>query len=296
MKQALSFKKDIQKVGLITKSSIGEHKSCLNKLIKFLLEEDKEILVDSHAAKVFPKMKSHSRSEILKESDFVITLGGDGTILKAARAVGRTKTLILGINFGTVGFLTETTPDKMIEILKKIVDGKYNIDRRSLLRTTLYRRNKKIETFLCLNDAVINQGAFARLIEMDLEIDSRKLTTIKADGLIIATPSGSTGHALSAGGPVIHPKIDGLTVTPICPTSLSMRSIVLPDNRQLTVRIGTRRREATAAIGLTLDGQNMIDLQFGDRITFRRSKRFFYMARTGNRYYKMLRQKLGWGA
>jgi len=151
-------------------------------------------------------------------------------------------------------------------------------------------------TSLALNDAVINQGAFARLIRMDIDINNRKVTSVQADGLIIATPSGSTAHSLSAGGPIVHPKVDGIVITPICPSSLSMRSIVLPASRQITITVETQRKDQQESfIGLTLDGQDMIGLQYGDKIKIRRSKRGFYLARIGNRYYKMLRNKLGWG-
>jgi NAD+ kinase len=130
---------------------------------------------------------------------------------------------------------------------------------------------------------------------LDLEVDNRNILKFNADGLIIATPTGSTAHSISAGGPIVHPRVESLTITPICPSSLSMRPIVLPDNRQLTVRIETERKEETSIIGLTMDGQDMIVLQYGDIIKFRTSKRKIHMIRTGNRYYKMLRSKLSWG-
>jgi NAD+ kinase len=287
--------KPINKVGIITKSNIQEHKKVLKELMQFLKKHKKEIILDGNCTKIFPKQKRHSKEEILKKTDLVIVMGGDGTLLKTARKMPRKKTPILGVNFGTLGFLTECIPDKMHEALKKIFKGQYNLDRRSLLRVTIYWQGKKIKTFLALNDAVINQGAFARLIKIDLEINNRKVASIKADGLIIATPTGSTGHSLSAGGPIVHPKIESLTVNPICPSSLAMRPIVLPDNRQLTITISTQRREKGATIGLTLDGQDMMVLKYGDKIKIRRSKRSIYLLRTGNRYYRMLRGKLNWG-
>jgi NAD+ kinase len=196
---------------------------------------------------------------------------------------------------GTLGFLTESTPEKMYETLDKIFKGEYTVDKRVLLRATAYRKGKKINTFLALNDVIINQGAFARLIQMDLEIDSRKVVRFKADGMIVATPTGSTAHSLSAGGPIVHPAVESLTVTPICPSSLSMRPIVIPDTRQLTVTIVTQRRDENAIIGLTIDGQDMIVLKYDDKIRFRRSERYLYLIRTKNHYYRMLRNKLNWG-
>lgn len=286
---------NIQTVGIITKRNIKEHKKCLNELVGFLTKQKKKIIYDSNCAEIFGNVEGHKKEEILGKADLAVVLGGDGTLLKTARRLQRKKTLVFGVNFGTLGFLTEATPDKMIESLKKIFSKQYHIDRRSVLRATIYRKNKKENTFLALNDVVINQGAFARLIKIDLGVDNRKVVNFKADGLIIATPTGSTAHSLSAGGPIVHPKIESLVLTPICPSSLSMRPIVLPDTRQLTVTIETQRREENAIIGLTIDGQDMIDLKYGDQIKIRRSKRYFYLARTGNRYYKMLRGKLHWG-
>ncbi len=243
----------------------------------------------------FKGEEGYNKEKLLQKVDLVIVMGGDGTILKTARRMPRKKLLLLGINLGNLGFLTECKPDKMIECLDKVFKGQYSVDKRTLLRITIYRKGEKIDTFLALNDAVINQGAFARLIALDLEVDNRKIVNFKADGLIVATPTGSSAHSLSAGGPIVHPRVESLTITPICPSSLSMRPIVLPDNRQMTVTIETQRRDEAALIGLTLDGQDMMILEYGDKIKFRRSKRKIYMVRTGNRYYKVLRSKLKWG-
>lgn len=252
------------------------------------------MIFDNNCCEFF-KEPGHKKEELLKKSDMAIVLGGDGTLLKTARRMPRKKTLILGVNMGTLGFLSECRPEKMFECLDKVFKGKFDVDKRSLLRTTIYRKGEKIETFLALNDAVINQGAFARLIEVHLAVDNRKLVNFKADGVIVATPTGSTAHSLSAGGPIVHPKISSLTVSPICPSSLSMRPIVIPDNRQLTATIATERRDESAIIGLTIDGQDLTVLKYGDKIKFRRSRRSLNLIRTGNRYYKMLRQKLHWG-
>ena len=288
--------KPIKTVGIITKRTISDHQRVLKQLVEFLKKHKKEIIFDENSSPFFKEEKGYCKEELLNKVDFAIVLGGDGTILKTARRIPRKKVLILGVNFGTLGFLTECTPAKMYECLEKIFQVQYIIDKRSLLRTTVYRKGKKITTSLALNDAVINQGAFARLISMDIEINNRKVTSVKADGLIIATPSGSTAHSLSGGGPIVHPKIEGIVMTPICPSSLSMRSIVLPDSRQLTITMETERRDDQESfIGLTIDGQDMIVLKYGDKIKLRRSKRAFYLVRTGNRYYRMLRNKLGWG-
>jgi len=286
---------EINIVGIVTKRQNQAHEALLKKLVAYLKKNKKEVIFDSNTATFFPNEKGLKKEDLLKRADLAIVLGGDGTLLKTARRMPRKKTLILGVNIGNLGFLTECTPEKLFECLGKIFEGKFSIDKRTLLRTTVYRHGKKVETYLALNDAVINQGAFARLIEVHLEIDNRKVVGFKADGMIVATPTGSTAHSLSAGGPIVHPRIPSLTITPICPSSLSMRPIVIPDNRQLTATIATERRDENAIIGLTMDGQDMFVLRYGDKIKFRRSSRSLHLVRTGNKYYRMLRQKLNWG-
>lgn len=293
-----SQKRPINKVGIVAKRNIDQrpdHVKCLKRIVKFLRDNKKEIIFDSNSAKVFSGEDGHQKSTLLKQADIVLTLGGDGTLLKTARRLPRNIVYVLGVNFGTLGFLTETEPARVTETLGEIFEGKYQLDRRSLLRVTVYRGKKKLETYLALNDAVINQGVFARLIELDLELDGRKVVRFKADGMIVATPTGSTAHSLSAGGPIVHPTVQSLTVTPICPSSLSMRPIVIPDEKQLTVSIKTQRRQEEHFIGLTIDGQDTLALKYGDRVKLRRSSRSLYLIRTKNRYYRVLRGKLGWG-
>ncbi len=287
--------KKIQTVGIITKRNNEHYKKEIKKLVDHLKKKKKKVLFDMNSYKYFKGEEGQNKEKLLSKIDLAIIMGGDGTILKTARRMPRKKLLLLGVNLGNLGFLTECNPDNLIECVDKVLKGQYNVDRRTLLRVTIYRKGEKMDTFLALNDAVINQGAFARLIALDLEVDNRKIVNFKADGLIVATPTGSSAHSLSAGGPIVHPKVESLTITPICPSSLSMRPIVLPDTRQMTVTIETQRRDEAALIGLTIDGQDMIILEYGDKIKFRRSKRKIYMARTGNRYYKVLRNKLKWG-
>ena len=284
------------KIGIISKQNITHHVPTLKKLMQYLKKNKKEVILDVNCcAALRTEVKGATRAEVLANVDLAIVLGGDGTVLKTARQLSRKRVHILTVNFGTLGFLTECHPDKLFENLDKIFQGKYHVDRRSMLRVTVYRKGKKIKTYLALNDAVINQGSFARLISMDLEVDHRKLIKIKADGLIFSTPTGSTAHALSAGGPIVHPYIQGFAITPICPSSLAMRPIIIPDRKQVNITIETQRRAEAGELGLTLDGQETMPLQYGDKITIRKSSRSAYLLRTGNRYYRMLRSKLNWG-
>ncbi len=288
------FKKNINKVGIIAKRNIAHRKEFVQEIIQFLEKKNKKVFLDTNIAPLLTNSEGLKKTQLLRECDIVIVLGGDGTLLKTARRVDRRNSLVLGINMGNLGFLTEAQPEKLYHCLNKIFKGEYIVDRRTLLRVTIYRNKEKIKTFLALNDAVINQGSFARLIKLRFEVDQRKLVTFKADGAIIATPTGSTAHSLSAGGPIIHPTLEGMVITPICPTSMTVRPIIIPHNRQLTITLESQRRDGE--IGLTLDGQETFELHYGDIIKIRKSARSFNMARIhGNGYYKMLREKLNWG-
>jgi len=286
--------KILDTIAIITKRNIITHKDEVFELVKYLKKKGKKILFDNNSAPLMGNELGHKKEKLLREADMVICLGGDGTLLKTARRMGNKKVPVLGVNMGTLGFLTETTPEKMYGALDRVFKNNYVIDRRFILRITVYRDGEKIYTNLALNDAVINQGLFARLIDLRLEVNQRKIIEFEADGIIVATPTGSTAHALSAGGPIVHPSVYSFVVVPVCPASLSVRPIVIPNDRQLKLVVQTHR--VKEHVGLTLDGQETFDLEYGDEIKIRKSSRWFDMIRlTGGNYYKMLRSKLHWG-
>ena len=291
---------NFQVIGLIGRTRLTEESKYLKKLRNFLEERGKTLLWDEHIASIYGEDKGHGRAYILKNADMVITLGGDGTILKTVRDLPKRKELyIFGVNLGNVGFLTEAKEkEKAFDLLEEFFDGKYHLDERLVMRVTLYREGEKLSTHLALNDMVINQGNFARLITLRAEIDQRKMIEFKADGLIISTPTGSTGHSLSAGGPIVHPSIEGMIFTPICPSELTIRPVVVPSNRQINISVQTERRYRDNHIGLTIDGQIVIPVLYGDEIKVRRSSRKLRFIRksTPGGYYKLLRDKLNWGA
>ncbi len=275
----------------------------LKQLKAYLDSKKVTVTWDSHISPILGDKGEATRTQLLKDADIVLSLGGDGTLLKIVRDLPLRRNLyVLGVNLGTLGFNTEVQdPNKVYEILDEFFAGSYHIDERLLIRATLYRKGVKIATHLALNEAVINQGNFARLISLYAEIDQRKMIEFKADGVIVATPTGSTGHSLSAGGPIIHPRIDGFVFTPICPADLTVRPIIIPSNRQITIRIDTDRRYVDNQIGLTIDGQIMIPVEYGDVIKVRASHRKLRLIRAhvkasgGGNYYKLLREKLSWG-
>lgn len=286
----------IKKVGIIAKHNIHEQAAYLRQLVAEIQKFDKEVICDKYCAPLIGATTSYDKKQLLRKCDLIICLGGDGTLLKTARHMGSRKPYIAGVNMGHLGFLTEFTSQKILHCLPKIFAGKFRPDERFLLRVTVYRNGKKKKTTLALNDAVINQGGFARLITLCVEVNQRKLAHYRADGLIIATPTGSTGHSLSGGGAIIHPRIEGYVLTPLCPVKLGVRPIVIPNNRQITIKLETQWRNEKKPLVLTVDGQITFNLKKDDVIRIRKSSRFFNMIRMdGHNYYKMLRQKLDWG-
>lgn len=289
-----------QIIGLVGRTKMEQHKPFLMKLKQYLEKSNRKIMWDTHLTGIYGEKNEYKQAQILRHSDMVITLGGDGTVLKIMRDLPKRKNLhIFSINLGNLGFHTEAEKsDKVFAILGEFFKGKYHTDERLVLRVTLYRKGKKIATHLALNDAAINQGNFARLISLRAEIDQRKMIKFKADGVLMATPTGSTGHSLSAGGPIVHPRVDALIFTPICPVDLSVRPIVIPSNRQITITIDTERRFKDNQIGLTIDGQIVLPLEYGDQIKIRRSSRklrFIRKTEASGNYYRLLRDKLSWG-
>ncbi len=294
------------KIGIICKKSIPQEVDKLERVLKFLEKFDRHILLDKHAAdalnlkhekkKQWKKVKGFSKLEICAEVDMIVTLGGDGTLLKTARCLSKPETTVFAINVGNLGFLTEATLKDFEKKLTAFLKGKYVMDPRSLLHITLKRKNGTLFESLALNDAVINQGSFARLIKMSVKIDDLDAALFKADGLVIATPTGSTGHSLSAGGPIVHARVGGFVITPICPALLSMRPIIIPDERTIHVRIETERREEQIKIGLTIDGQNTIGLDYGDEVIIKKAPQHMDLIRAVDRnYYEILNRKLHWG-
>lgn len=288
-------KKKIKTVGILAKRKVLTKVKNLDKVVRLLKKQKVKLFYDQNIAKKLKEKESYTRAELLKMCDLVIVLGGDGTILKTAGQVSTKSALVLAVNYGNVGFLSESHPEHLEGNIRRIMKGEYSIDKRALLRVSHYRNGKKLNTFLAMNDGVINQGLFARLIELDIHVEDTHMVSFKADGLIISTPTGSTAHSLSAGGPIVYPGLDALVLTPICPAPLTLRPIVVPTNRDITITVATERQE-DHHLGLTVDGQVTVPLEYGDVIKTRRSSRSFSMIRFEDYgYYKTLREKLGWG-
>jgi NAD+ kinase len=232
------------------------------------------------------------KGELAEDLDLLIVLGGDGTILGAARLVGTRRIPVLGVNFGWLGYLTEFTLDELFPALESLRKGECWVDRRMMLDVIHERDGRAIALHRALNDAVVNKGAPVRMIELDCYIDGMFVSTFRADGMIVATPTGSTAYSLSAGGPIVHPSMYAILLTPICPHMLSNRPVVVPGESLIEIAFN----RAGEDLMLTVDGQIAINLLPDDRVTIVQSESTFDLVRPINRnYFEVLKTKLKWG-
>ena len=283
----------ITSVTIVAKLRAPEARQAARRCARFLDRRGVAVTFDPETARALGRRKdARALGGPSAPADLCVVIGGDGTLLMAARALARRPRPILGVNLGGLGFLTETGPDEMEKLLAEILAGRYELDRRTGLEVSVVRGGRTIMRRSTLNDAVINKSALARIIEIDLSIDREPVTTYKSDGLIISTPTGSTAYSLSAGGPIVHPNLEAFLITPICPHTLSLRPLVVPDRSiaELSLRAGD------SEVYLTLDGQVGHPLKKKDRVRVSRSRQPILMVRSPRRsYFEVLRQKLHWG-
>lgn len=281
----------MKKIGIICKSGRPEPIDILRELLPWLRHKGYETFVDQEAAAEL-NIGGFTRSEIASAADVVFVLGGDGTMLSVSRAVAEKGVPILGINLGSMGFITEINKDELYEVVDRILSGDCAIEERLMLTARIRRDGKEISGYTVLNDVVINKGALARIIDMETSINGRYVTTFKADGLIIATPTGSTAYSLSASGPIIYPTLDSIVVTPICPHTLTNRPILVPHDFTIEVALRTLSED----VYLTLDGQIGAPLRMDDIVEISQAE---YKARLlipyERDYFEILRNKLRWG-
>ena len=230
--------------------------------------------------------------DLAAASDLVLVLGGDGTMIATARLIGDEEVPVLGVNYGGLGYLTEFRIEELYEALEMILAGNFRLDRRVMLAVELHRDKEIVTVNRVLNDVVINKSALARIIEIETYLNQQYVSSFRADGLIVSTPTGSTAYNLSAGGPVIFPSMNAVVITPICPFTLSNRPIVVPDSAVIELLMKTANEE----VALTLDGQVGFPLTVNDRVVIRKSRTTFNLIQPSNRnYFDVLRDKLRWG-
>jgi NAD+ kinase len=226
------------------------------------------------------------------EADAVLIFGGDGSILSAARRMGENQIPVIGVNFGKLGFLTVWSAAEFRPEFSAFLEGRFEVHHRMLLDVSLFRDGERIVRTLALNDGVISRAALSRMVRVRVEIGGEPITTIFGDGVIVATPVGSTAHSLSAAGPIVHPEMDAFLITPICPHTLSHRPLVLPPNVEVRCTLEGDTPEAT----LTVDGQFDRKLRLADEVVFRVAAHPFRLVEARRRtYYEVLREKLHWG-
>src|SRR6202023_1455098 len=244
------------------------------------------------ASSLHDSSKGLSRAQLAKESQLLLVLGGDGTLLAAARVAAPLGIPILPINMGSLGFLTSFKLEEMYSALEETLAGRLPCSERVMLDVELKREGKIVERQTVLNEAVINKGALARMIDLELLIDGEFVCRYRVDGLIVATPTGSTAYSLSAGGPIVHPSVESWVITPICPHTLSDRPIMVRDSSSVEIHLS----KDTESVFLTLDGQTGIPMQASDTVRMRRAaERLKLILPPKKSYYEILRSKLKWG-
>jgi NAD+ kinase len=302
----------VSTVGIVAKHGLHAAADHLGRLADWLRTHDIQPVFEASTAVLAGSTAAAcSREELSRDVDLVIVMGGDGTLLGMATRIAQAgrDTPILGVNFGSLGFLTETRIDELYTVLDSVLDGTAAFDARAMLEADAYRvpsdpdatrpdqdrdTPQHFDSRIVLNDVVFTKAALSRMIELSVSVTSGAVTTVKADGLIVASATGSTAYNLAAGGPIVHPRVDALVITPIAPHTLTNRPIVIPGSDVIEVR--PHVNSTSDDIFVTYDGQSGYPLQSGDVVRVRRSERTLRLVKAPSRsYFELLREKLKWG-
>lgn len=281
-------------IGLIGKyidPSVGD---AVRTLAAHLASRGCTVIVDEETARLLPgeKLTAGNRDEIGRRCDLAVVVGGDGTMLHAARSLADHEVPLVGVNLGHLGFLTDIPPSLMTDSLDQILAGNYTVEERLMLRATVLRGGEEVVAYDALNDLVLHKWDSARMIELETYIDGHFLNVFRADGLIVSTPTGSTAYALSAGGPLVHPTLSALLIVPVCPHTMSNRPIVIGGDARIEVVVSDQRRDHAQ---ITSDGQVSFALQAGDRVVIVRKDRPVRLLHPARHdHYDVLRAKLRW--
>ncbi|WP_456455913.1 NAD(+)/NADH kinase [Thermovibrio sp.] len=284
-------------IGVIANPTKKESGKGLERVIKKLRQYRVKVFVDEESCRLVNKeicssVKVIDRLLIPDKVDLILVLGGDGTFLTVAKLVDKKPVPLLGINFGTLGFLTEISIDEIEECIDRVMAGEFIVENRPVIRVKVVRKNGHVLIYRCVNETAIKRDTLARIIEVDMFADGQYLTTFRGDGVIVATPTGSTAYSLSAGGPIIYPTLNAMLITPICPHTLTMRPLVLKGETCLSVRLKTESEN----VMVIFDGQEGIELRVGDLIEITRSPYDLLILRDPKKsYFETLREKLKWG-
>ncbi len=282
----------LRRVGLFANVEIPGMEEAVGEALDILQEHGVQSHLEQELATFLKSdLPAGDREDLADRVDMILVFGGDGTFLRAARQLDGGKTPLLGINMGSLGFLTVLKRSEMGDLLPRVLEGEYRIQDRMTLRARHLRGGEELGSFRALNDAVIHMSPGNRLVEFILSLSGQYLGRYRSDGLIISTPTGSTAYSMSAGGPVVYPGMDALLATPICPHSFSLRPVVVGAGKQFEILIGERSGMAA----LSLDGQDSAEVQPGDVIEIRKSRKVIpLLLPPGVRFTTLLREKLGW--
>jgi len=283
--------KRLETVGILTKPHSPDIQTVLAELGKWLQDQGRNMILDLSSPNTKQETSPTLKTQIAQQAHLIVVFGGDGTMLSAARLVAERAVPILGVNIGGLGFLTETTLAHLYDALQKIFAGEYQLDERLMLSATIHRHQEQITEAIALNDVVIHKGPLARMISTKVWINGSFMTNMRGDGLIIATPTGSTGYSLSSNGPILDPSLDAFILNPICPHTLSHRPFLVSSHATIKVML-TSQENARAAF----DGQIGLELFSGDTVEITASDCRAHLIRFPDRsYYDVLRNKLKWG-
>lgn len=279
-------------IGILTKPKFPEIKSTLQDVVAWLRARSINVILDTTSATLLGEQGGVQKTQLASKADVLLVLGGDGTMLNAARLAGERSIPILGVNLGGLGFLTEVRLENLYPSLERVFANDFVLDERLMLQTHVHRHGETVARGVVLNDVVISKGTLARMIELRISIQGQFVTNLRGDGVIVTTPTGSTAYSLSAGGPIINPAVQSLMVTPICPHTLTHRPLIVPATAEIEVTLTSKDDGAMA----TLDGQVGVAMIQGDTVEIKMSEYRTRLIRfPESSYYEVLREKLKWG-
>lgn len=282
----------MKNIGIIAKKRIDAF-DLIRAAVQELVDRDCTVFVDRGLQLDDARCRHIPAEDLAGRVELIIVFGGDGTLLSVARLDNISSVPVLAVNLGSLGFLTEITADEISVVLGKVLAGAYEMDRRMMLEAMLLRRGTDHgPTFHALNDIVVTKGALARMMDLDTYINGTYLNRFKADGLIISTPTGSTGYSLSAGGPIVYPTLNLFSITPICPHTLTNRPLIIADDSIISVELMSESED----VHITIDGQVGMPMDRHDRVVVRKSAKMLSLVKSPFRsYFEILKKKLKWG-
>jgi NAD+ kinase len=283
----------MKNIAIIVKPHTNNIREITLDIINYLKSNNKNIILEKRAAEVLDSKEFSDDSEIREEADLLVVLGGDGTLISAIRLLQDKDTPVMGINLGRLGFLTDTKLENAKATLDEVFSGNFSIEKRMKFDITVKKGDNTTFKTKVINDLVINKGALARIIDIDVSVDNLFMNTYRADGIIVSTPTGSTAYTLAAGGPIVYPTLNSIIVTPICPHALSHRPIVLHETSKLQIKV----RNLDDKVFITCDGQEGKKMEANETVYVEKSNSSANLIVTKHHnYFTLLKEKLGWGS